>query len=331
MSRALSVGQLAVVGSGAWGTVIAILLARNGHSVALWSRREEQAREIERRRENVQRLPGVTLPGRVRVTSDLAECCEGAAAAFVAVPSSGLQEVVERLPELPALVSCSKGFAGQDITRLSQLLERAQPHAHVAVLTGPNLAPEIAAGLPAAAVAASTSASLGQMVQAWLQSPSFRIYTSPDPIGAEVGGALKNVIALAAGMSDGLRLGDNAKASIVTRGLAEIVRLGNELGARRETLYGLAGLGDMIATCSSRGSRNHRVGEMIARGADVEELRSSGLTAEGIPTVRAVHAYAVERGVSLPIASEVYRVAFEGKDPSRAISDLMTRASGSEW
>lgn len=323
--------RLAVLGGGAWGTVIALLLVRNGHEVRLWTRREEQAKEMQLRRENVERLPGVPLPDELHVTADLSDCTESAAAAFVAVPSAGLPLLVERLAPVPALVSCSKGLMPPGLTRLSQLLAQSQRAASVAVLSGPNLAPEIAAGLPAAAVAASDDALLATRVQRWLQSTSFRIYTSSDPIGVEVGGALKNVIALAAGMSDGLGLGDNAKASIVTRGLVEIVRLGLELGARRDTLYGLAGLGDMIATCTSRGSRNHTAGERIAAGVSMDELLSSGLTAEGIPTVQAVHQFALERNIALPIAAEVYRVAFERKDPRQAIGDLMSRASGSEW
>lgn len=331
MLQASSAERLAVVGGGAWGTVIALLLVRNGHDVRLWIRRPEQAAAVELQRENSERLPGVRLPAELQVTSDLDDCVRGAAAAFVAVPSVGLAEVVGRLPPLPAMVSCSKGLAGPGLTRLSELMARAQPNASVAVLSGPNLAAEVAAGLPAAAVAASHDMKLASRVQQWLQSPTFRLYTSPDPIGAEVGGALKNVIALAAGMSDGLGLGDNAKASIVTRGLVEIVRLGLELDAQRETLYGLAGLGDMVATCAGKGSRNHTAGARIARGESVQDLRDSGLTAEGIPTVEAVHAFAVERRVSLPIAGEVYRVAFERKDPRRAIGDLMSRTSGTEW
>ncbi|MEX2536869.1 MAG: NAD(P)H-dependent glycerol-3-phosphate dehydrogenase [Trueperaceae bacterium] len=331
MHNASSSACLTVVGGGAWGTVLALLLARNGHDVTLWTRRPEHALAIDRLRENSERLPGIRLPESIQTTSDLAGCARNAQAAFIAVPSLGLAEVMSGLAEVPALVSCSKGLAGPYLTRLSELISHKQPEATVAVLSGPNLAKEIASGLPAAAVAASTDATMAERVQNWLQSSTFRIYSSPDPIGVEVGGALKNVIALAAGMSDGLGLGDNAKASIVTRGLAEIVRLGLELGARRETLYGLAGLGDMVATCASRNSRNHMAGERIARGETLEELRRVGLTAEGIPTVEAVHAFAEERRLSLPIVSEVYRVAFEQKDPRRAIGDLMARASRSEW
>jgi glycerol-3-phosphate dehydrogenase (NAD(P)+) len=331
MRHASSLSRLAVVGAGAWGTVLAQLLAGNGHSVHLWTRRADQADAINRRRENRERLPGVRLATGITATPDLPSALEGSSAAFVAVPSVALGGVADQLSGVPVIVSCSKGLARPGLTRLSQIVGASCPGASVAVLSGPNLAAEIASGLPAAAVAASFDQALAQRVQNWLQSSTFRVYTSPDPIGAEVGGALKNVIALAAGMSDGLRLGDNAKASIVTRGLVELVRLGIELGGRRETLYGLAGLGDLIATCSSPSSRNHMAGERIAGGTSAEELLREGLTAEGIHTVRAVFEFAKEQGLELPIASEVYRVAFERKEPRRAIDDLMARSPRSEW
>jgi glycerol-3-phosphate dehydrogenase (NAD(P)+) len=331
MSQASSPKPLAVIGAGAWGTVLSLLLARNGHRVRLWARRPELAAAIAASHENKERLPGIALPPDLEATADIDRALEGADAAFVAVPSIGLGAVAERLGSAPAIISCTKGLARPGLTRLSEVIARACPSARIAVLSGPNLAPEIAAGLPAAAVAASTDRSLAQDVQVWLQSPSFRVYTSSDPVGAEVGGALKNVIALAAGMSDGLRLGDNAKATILTRGLVEINRLGLELGGQRETLYGLAGLGDMIATCASRGSRNHTAGERLARGGTLADLERDGITAEGVPTVRAVHRFAEDRGLSLPIAGEVYRVVFERKSPRQAMDDLMSRASRSEW
>jgi glycerol-3-phosphate dehydrogenase (NAD(P)+) len=331
MRHASSPVRLTVVGAGAWGTVLALLLSRNGHRVTLWARRPELVEALIRARANHERLPGVQLPPEIEFSADLEAALAGSEAAFVAVPSTALAEIIGRLPAVPAIVSCSKGMARPGLTRLSQVIAGLRPQAAVAVLSGPNLAGEIAAGLPAAAVAASTDPSLAERVQGWLQSPQLRVYTSPDPVGAEVGGALKNVIALAAGMSDGLRLGDNAKASIVTRGLVELVRVGLELGGRRETMYGLAGLGDLIATCSSRVSRNHTAGERIAAGATPEELNREGLTAEGIPTVRAVHAFASEQGLELPIVTEVYRVVFEGKEPRRAIDELMTRARRAEW
>lgn len=356
MRQASSPARLSVVGAGAWGTVLAILLARNGHSVTLWVRRQELADSMRRNRENRERLPGVDLPAEIDIRTELDAATGDSDATFVAVPSRALPDVVARLPALPALVSCSKGLARPEstglssttpgsskpgstglgssrlgLTRLSEVIGRLHPGSQTAVLSGPNLAGEIAAGLPAAAVAASVESELAERVQGWLQSPAFRVYTSPDPVGVEVGGALKNVIALAAGMSDGLGLGDNAKASIVTRGLVELVRVGLELGARRETLYGLAGLGDLMATCSSRGSRNHTAGARMAAGATIDELDADGLTAEGVPTVQAVQEFAAERNLELPIAAEVYRVVFERKDPRRALDDLMSRARRSEW
>lgn len=284
-----------------------------------------------RDRQNRERLPGIDLPAGITIGTDLEEAIDDCDAAFLAVPSRALPEIAARLGGARAVVSCSKGLARPGLTRLSEVIGRLRPTALTAVVSGPNLATEIAAGLPAAAVAASADAELAQRVQRWLQSPTFRVYTSPDPVGAEVGGALKNVIALAAGMSDGLGLGDNAKASIVTRGLVELVRVGLELGGRRETLYGLAGLGDMIATCSSRASRNHAAGVRLANGATVEDLDAADMTVEGVPTAIAVHEFAAERNLELPIAAEVYRVVFERKDPRRALDDLMSRASRSEW
>ncbi|MEX2540944.1 MAG: NAD(P)H-dependent glycerol-3-phosphate dehydrogenase [Trueperaceae bacterium] len=331
MRRASSPARLTVVGAGAWGTVLAILLARNGHSVKLWVRREELADSIRRNRENVARLPGIALPAEIDISTELETATGESDATFVAVPSKVLPEISARFGDVPAIVSCSKGLARPGLTRLSEVIGRIHPSSQTAVLSGPNLASEIAAGLPAAAVAASVDGKLAERVQGWLQSPAFRVYTSPDPTGVEVGGSLKNVIALAAGMSDGLGLGDNAKASIVTRGLVELVRVGVELGARRETLYGLAGLGDLIATCSSPGSRNHMAGVRITAGATAEELDADGLTAEGVPTVRAAYEFAAERNLELPITAEVYRVVFERKDPRRALDDLMSRAKRSEW
>lgn len=331
MTQEANQAHLAVVGAGAWGTVLAIMLARNGHSVTLWARRRETAREIRRSGQNRRRLPDVPVPPSIVVTSDLSEAVSGAQAVFLAVPSSVVAELAQRLPAASTIISCSKGFSPPGLTTLSSVIAAALPHSSVAVLTGPNLSGEIAAGLPAAAVAASGDPDAALRTQGWLQSASFRVYTSPDPTGAEVGGAFKNVIALASGIADGLGLGDNAKASIMTRGLAEMVRLGTDLGGRRETFYGLSGVGDMVATCSSRASRNHAAGVRIAGGATARGLAAEGVTAEGIRAARLVHEYATDRGLPLPICREVYRVAFEGRAPRDAIDELMTRASGPEW
>lgn len=329
----LSVSQipLAVIGAGAWGTVLAALLARNGHRVTLWARRESLVREMQEHGENRQYLSGFKLPHPLSYTTDPAEAIAGAEAAFFAVPSKGWRSVLERFPTAPAYVSCAKGLEVGSFQRPTQVIAEYAPDAVLAALSGPNLAREIAAGLPAAATVASAHEPFAHEVQRWLTQPSFRVYTSFDLIGVEVSGAMKNVIALAAGLCDGLGLGDNAKASILTRGLSEIVRLGERLGGERETFFGLSGLGDMVATCNSAGSRNHEAGERIALGETRADLERSGLNAEGIPTVRAVVAWAEGVGLELPIASEVYRVVFEGKAPLLALDDLMARETRAEW
>lgn len=322
--------KLAVIGAGAWGTVLAWLLAQNGCAVKLWARRETLARTINASRRNKDYLPDLELPKNLSATSSLAKAVEGVSAAVIAVPSQGLREVLSNLPRVPALISCSKGLEVGSFKRFSQVLADYQPAADLAALSGPNLAKEIAAGLPAAATLAAPDQSFVQRAQGWFNSTTFRVYTSSDLVGVEIAGALKNVIALAAGMCDGLKLGDNAKASIITRGLAEIIRLGTHLGGDAKTFYGLAGLGDMIATCASAQSRNHTAGELFAQGVRSSEIERKHLTAEGIPTVKAVYDFALNEGLELPIATEVYRVIYANKNPHQAISDLMGRVAKAE-
>lgn len=319
-------GQIvSVLGAGAWGTVIAWLLANNGHRVRLWSRRSEHAGAIETERVNREYLPHLELPSNLSATSDLREALDEAALAFVAVPSKALRSLLTGLPTDTTLVSCSKGMELKGFRRLTQVMEEERPGAKVAVLSGPNLAGEIAAGLPAATTVASTEHDVALSVQSLLQQPTFRVYTTSDVVGVELAGAMKNVIALAAGICDGLGLGDNAKSSIITRGLAEVVRLGTLFGGETRTFYGLAGVGDMIATCSSQQSRNHTAGVLLAAGESLAELEERHLTAEGIPTVEAVYRYAEDNHIDLPITAEVYRVVYQGKSARTAMVDLMTR------
>ena len=321
---------MAVVGAGAWGTTLAVLLARaTPERVTLWARRPGFAERLREERENRAYLPGLALPENVHVTSDLREVEH--ARTFVVVPSKGLRAVMEGLPSVPALVCCAKGLELGSFKRFSEVLGEYQRDAALAALSGPNLAKEIAAGLPASATVASEDRGLSEEVQRRLSGPTFRVYSSRDIVGVEVSGALKNVIALAAGMCDGLSLGDNAKATIITRGLAEIVRLGAHLGGEKRTFYGLAGLGDVVATCGGSGSRNHTAGERVARGDTLADLERDELNAEGIPTVRAVVDYAQREGLDLPISREVYRVVFEEKSPRQALHDLMTRGTKAEW
>lgn len=319
---------LAVLGAGAWGSVIASLLARNGHSVLLWANRRSVADAINGGGSNESYLPGVPLGEGVRATSDLAEALAGGPLAFLAVPSRAFRQVAELIASAgapQAVVNCSKGLEIATFKRLSEVLAEALPGTPVAVMSGPNLASEIAAGKPAATTVASTDPAVAKRVQRLLQQSTFRAYTSLDVVGVEIAGALKNVIALACGISDGLGLGENTKASLITRGLAEIVRLGTAVGGQASTFYGLAGVGDLVATCAGDKSRNHRAGASLARGTPLAALEAGGLTAEGIPTVQAVHLSTVARGLELPISREVYRVVFEGKEPRDAIHSLMTR------
>ena len=324
-----------VLGAGAWGTVLSLLVLHGAGGAAgrvrLWTRSPAHARALRAARDNTAYLPGVPLPAAIDVGSDLRAALEGARLALLAVPSRAVRPLVEALPETsPPLVVCAKGFEPGRFLRLSQVVHELRPELAVAVLSGPNLAAEIAAGKPAAATVASTSPTLREGVRALFDPARFRVYTSGDVAGVEVAGALKNVIALAAGMSDALGLGDNAKATIVTRGLAETVRLGVPMGGEERTFYGLAGLGDLVATCNSAQSRNHLAGVRLARGATRAQIEASGLTAEGIPTARAVHEAAARYRLELPISAEVYRVTYLGKDARDALQDLMTREGGPE-
>lgn len=323
--------KLAVIGAGAWGTVLATLLAQNGHDVRLWARRESVVRTLQVERVNADYLPGVALPANLRVTADGAEATAGVEAAFLAVPSKGLRAVLVHLPAVPAYVSCAKGLEPLTLKRLSEVVADYQPEAALGALSGPNLAQEIARGLPAGATVASADTAFAGAVQRWLNHPSLRVYTSSDLIGVEVAGAVKNVIALAAGISDGLGLGDNAKASIITRGLAEIVRLGTRLGGQVQTFYGLAGLGDVVATCYSPQSRNRGAGERLARGSSLAELEGDKTATEGVRTVQALMDYAAREGLDLPIARAVYEVIYEGKPARQGLRELMARDVKPEW
>jgi glycerol-3-phosphate dehydrogenase (NAD(P)+) len=317
--------RLAVLGAGAWGTALARLLGRNGHTVALWARDADHAAAIAAAGENVRHLAGAPLGPHVHATSDLAAAVDGVEAVVLAVPVRAIDGLLATLAPPRSVVSCAKGFVDARLTRLSQRVQAHHPGVPVAALSGPNLAAEIGRDRPAAATAASRDDALAHRVQAWFTQPTFRVYRSADLTGVEVSGALKNVIALAAGMSDALGLGDNTKAALVTRGLAELVRLGTRLGGEARTFYGLAGLGDLMATCSSADSRNHQAGERLARGATLAELEASGLTAEGLTTVAHVAAFADAHGLDLPLTSAVFAVVHGGKAPEAALLELMTR------
>ncbi len=327
--------RVTVLGDGGWGTALALLLVENGRSVTLWSAFADYAAVLQRTRRNPRFLPGVKLPPQMRITSDLAEALSGADLAVSVIPTQHVRSVWEKaLPHWDGIPICSASKGLEMSTRklptriLHELLGRKAP---LAVLSGPSIAGEVARGLPAAVVVASGTSGLATRVQVAFHSRRFRVYTSPDPVGAELGGALKNVIALAAGMCDGLGIGANAKAALLTRGVLEMSTLGRAMGARPETFYGLSGIGDLITTSLSAEGRNRAVGEALGKGRTLKAILSrTHQVTEGVWTSKAVVAFAKQRGVEVPIAREVYRVCFEGRSPRAALAALMGRSPGRE-
>ncbi len=319
-----------VLGNGGWGTAIAIVLRSNGHEVRVWGHDAEYSEEIERARENTKYLAGVELPDGIVFGSDIAALCEGADTVFSVVPTQFLRETLRSLggglPPAALYISCSKGFERKTLELPSEIIQSFFPGSSIAVLSGPSHAEEVSLGLPTTVVVAAGEEDICARIQLIINSSSFRVYTSSDARGVEVAGASKNVIALAAGISDGLGYGDNARAALVCRGASEITRLGAALSCARETFAGLSGIGDLVATCTSAHSRNHTVGRRIGQGESLEEiLASSDKVAEGVETTRSLHQLAEKINTELPITAEVYRVLFEGKAPAAAVADLMGR------
>ncbi len=326
--------KVSVIGAGAWGTTLAGLLAENGHDVVLWCYEKELVPALNERRENFRYLPGFPLHEKITVTGTPGETA-GAALFLLAVPTQFLRGTARSFSQIVGpgalVLSACKGIEEKTLKLPLTIIGEETGNPNLCALSGPNLSSEIARGLPAATVAAAARAETAQQVQQALMRERFRVYTNTDTTGVQLGGALKNVIAIAAGIADGLRLGDNAKAGLMIRGQAEITRLGLALGAKAETFAGLSGMGDLITTCASRLSRNHRVGEQIAGGKKLPEiLKEMKDVAEGVPTTRAARELGRRLKVSLPITEQVYLVLNEGKDPYQAISDLMTRAATSE-
>ena len=321
--------NVAVVGAGSWGTGLAAHLARRTHAVRLWARDAALARDIVDRRENPRYLPGITLPD-LRATSDLAEALKDAEMAVVAVPSEFCREAFRGLrPHLGAgttLVSATKGLELGTLRRMSEVAAEEAPGHPVAVLSGPSFALEVAQGQPTTVVVASAAPGVAEAVQRAVSSRSFRAYSSDDVIGVELGGSLKNVIAIAAGIVAGLGYGHNTVAALITRGLAEISRLAVALGARPDTLSGLAGLGDLVLTCTGGLSRNRRLGHALGAGHSVgEALAELHMVAEGVRTTQAACALAERAGVEMPIAQQMRAVLYEGKPPREGVDELMLR------
>jgi glycerol-3-phosphate dehydrogenase (NAD(P)+) len=326
-------GHAAVLGAGAWGTALACLLSSRDHPTVLWARRAEVAKALQEDRENRAYLPAVPLPAALGVTADLAEAVGGAGLVLFAVPAQHLRAIAAQVaPSVRGAtltVSAAKGLEVASGSRMTEVLAATLPAAcagRIAALSGPTFATEVGRGLPAAAVVAAPDAAVGTAVQRILSGPTFRLYVTTDLLGVELAGAVKNVLAIAAGVADGLNLGASARASLITRGLAELSRLGRALGARPETFAGLAGVGDLILTCSSDLSRNRTVGLELGRGRGLPEILAGRRTvAEGVETARAVKAVAARLGVETPICAQVHAILFEGRPPRDALTLLMTR------
>ena len=326
--------NVAILGAGNWGTTFALLAHQAGHRVALWEFDPEQAERVNKTRANAKFLPGYTIPADVLVTSSLGEALESAETAVLSVPAQHCRNVLfecaHKLPARAVLVSLVKGIEQQSLNRMSEVAQQELPDfalERFVVLSGPTIAPEVASGLPTSAVVASTSSAAALAIQQAFSTRSFRLYTSDDVIGVELAGALKNVIALAAGICDGMQLGFNTKGTLVTRGLVEITRLAETLGGKRATFSGLSGLGDLVTTCTSGHSRNRTVGERIGRGESLERiLADMVMVAEGVWTARAAQELARRYDVSAPITDAVCSVLFEHKNPQSAVSDLMLRS-----
>ncbi len=331
-------GHVAVIGAGSWGTAFATVVASNHVPVVLWARRPELAREINARHRNQAYLPDVDLPTTIRATADLDEAVGPASTIVMAVPSHAFREKVGELAPMiqpsASIASLTKGIEPGTLFRMSEVIAdaaRVEP-GRAAAVSGPNLAREVARSLPCASVVACTEIGRAERLQRLFHTRTFRVYSNEDVLGVEIAGACKNIIALAAGMADGLGFGDNSKAALITRGLAEVARLGCALGAKPITFIGLAGVGDMIATCTSRQSRNRHVGEELGKGRPLAEIiEEMHMVAEGVKSCPGILGLAEKTGVEMPIASRVGQVLFEGAHPMSMVEDLMTRAPEPEF
>jgi glycerol-3-phosphate dehydrogenase (NAD(P)+) len=327
--------QVCVVGAGSWGTTVASLVAHNADTT-LWARRDDLVDEINSRHTNSAYLPSATLPDTLRASSDLDALIAAADVVAMAVPSQGFRDVAARVANsigaTTPVVSLSKGLERSTLMRMSQVLEESMPGRPVAVLSGPNLAREILAGQPAASVIACADDAVATTLQQLFSRPTFRLYTNPDVVGCEIGGVVKNVIAIASGIAQGFGFGDNTKATLVTRGLAEMTRLGVAIGANPLTFAGLAGMGDIMATCASMQSRNTQVGVRLGKGESIADIVASmNMVAEGVKSSAVVVDLARKLGVEMPIAEQVARVCDGTQSAADALRALMSRSSRSEF
>lgn len=325
--------KIAVIGAGSWGTALAAVLGQKHQSVGLWVRSPERAAHLESTRENTQYLPGCKLPQSVAVTGDISKAAAGAKLIVLATPSHAVRATAATLaPWVGAesiIVSAAKGLELTTVKRMTEVIAEELPSmaGRLAVLSGPNHAEEVGLGQPTATVIAAPSRTVAEFVQDTFMLPYFRVYTNPDSTGVELAGALKNIIALGAGIADGLGFGDNAKSALMTRGLAEITRLGMAMGANPLTFAGLAGIGDLIATCTSVHSRNRRAGIMLAAGKSADQLQAeTSMVVEGIRAAKAAYQLAARHEVAMPITEQIHQVLYQNKSPKDAVLELMTRS-----
>lgn len=325
--------KITVLGAGGWGTTLAILLYYNGHDITLWEYMKNYSKILIKTRKNEKYLPGIKIPSEIKITHDLEESTTKKNVIVLAIPSQFLRGVMKEISfsniKDSILVSVAKGIEKNTMMTMSQMLRDVFPSiddGQIGVISGPSHAEEVSRKIPTAVVAASSNLETAKSIQAAFMTAYFRVYSSIDILGVELGGAFKNVIAIGAGIVDGVKFGDNTKAAIMTRGIAEISRLGEALGAHPDTFAGLSGMGDLIVTCMSKYSRNRYVGEQVGSGRKLKQvLKSMDMIAEGVETSRSVTQLSKKHNVETPIADEVYRILFEDKDPVKATTDLMTR------
>ncbi len=327
--------KVAIIGAGSWGTALSVVLHNNGNEVTIWSIMEAEIAMLKEKREHVEKLPGVKLPDDMMFTTDLKEAIEGKDYLILAVPSvftrSTAKSMASFVKEGQIIVCVAKGIEEDTLMTITDVVEQEIPQADVAVMCGPSHAEEVGIGLPTTVVAGARKRAIAEGIQDIFMNEVFRVYTSPDMLGMELGGSLKNVIALAAGMADGLGYGDNTKAALITRGIAEINRLALKMGAKSETLSGLTGIGDLIVTCESKHSRNRKAGMLIGQGATMKEATEEvKMVVEGIYSAKAAIALAKKYDVKMPIIEEVNQVLFADKPAKEAVRDLMIRDKRAE-
>lgn len=324
--------KVTILGSGGWGMALAISACNNGNEVTLWSPFEEEVNMLLEKRTNEKLLNGVMLPEGIKITTDMS-CVQGSTITIIATPSTVIRNVAAQLSkqkDFGIVVNVSKGLEKGTLKRLSQVINDEIPNANVVVFSGPSHAEEVARNIPTSIVAASTSPVAAQVVQDVMSSDTLRVYTSDDLVGVELGGALKNVIAIAAGFCDGLGLGDNSKAALITRGLAEMARLGICMGAKEYTFAGLTGIGDLVVTCTSLHSRNNRFGNKVGKGMPIKQALEEVGTVEGYYAADNAHELAKKYNIEMPIVNECYSILYENKDVKNVVNDLMRRPNRSE-